>query len=308
LRMKTLFKNTCNLTSKTLLIAAALAVRLFLAPLPAAAADVLIIKDSDIKPFQEAIQGFKQSCGCTVREMNLSDLEAIEKAIKAKPDAIVSVGSRTFRKIKTIRNMPVIYMMVMPSETADALGENVSGVSMDIAPSAYLTIMTGLFPGAKRIGLLFDPENTGRFVREASAAAHEKGISLITKTVREPREAPALLDELRDKVDLLWMLPDAALMNSETIDHLLLFSFQNSVPVFTFSKKFTEMGACAALTISPEGMGKQAGEIARSLFQGAKGPLRAYASGPHLIVNTKVGAKLGVRINDELVQHAEKVE
>jgi len=306
--MDTLSQNTHLLTLKTLLMATAVAARLFLAPHSASATDVLLVKDADIKPYRDAIQAFKETCDCSVRELDLSDMGALEQAVKARPGAIVSVGAQAFRKIKQIRHVPLIYMMVMPSETADGLGENVSGVSMDIAPAKYLTTMTELFPGAKRIGLLFNSENTGRFVREASAAAREKGISLITKTVRDPRDAPALLDELRDKVDLLWMLPDAALMNSETIDHLLLFSFQNSVPVFTFSKKFTEMGACAALTITPDGMGKQAGEMVRSLSQGTKGPLRAYASPPHLIVNTKVSVKLGVRINDELVQHAEKVE
>ena len=306
--MNTLFRNVHCPNRQTLLIAAALVVHLFAEPHPALASDVLVVKDSNIKPYQEAIQGFKQSCGCSVRELDLSDLGALEQAVKSRPDAIVSVGAQAFRKVKLIKNVPLIYLMVMPTETSGVLGENVSGVSMDIAPAAYLTAMTALFPGAKKIGVLFDPEHTGRFVREAATAAQEKGLSLIIKPVRDPREAPALLDELRDKIDLLWMLPDATLVNSGTIDHLLLFSFQHSIPVFTFSKKFAEMGALAALTIDPDVMGRQAGEMTQSLLRGAKGPLRAYARNPHLIVNTKVGAKLGVRINDELLQNAGTVE
>jgi putative ABC transport system substrate-binding protein len=232
----------------------------------------------------------------------------LEQAVKSHPDAVLTVGTRAFRKIKRIRNVPQIYTMVMPSETADAMGENVSGISMDIAPATGLATMTGLFTGTKRIGVLFNPDHAGPFVQEASAAAREMGISLIMKTVRDPREVPGLLEELRNKVDILWMLPDATLVNAETIDCMLLFSFQHGIPVFSFSKKFVEMGAVAALTIGPRDMGRQAGEMARSLIQGAQGSLRAYAKSPHLIVNTKVGAKLGVRLNDELVRNAERVE
>jgi putative ABC transport system substrate-binding protein len=306
--MNTVSRNTFNLTLKTLFIAAPLVMRLFVAPLPALASDVLIIKDSDIQPYQEAIQGFQKTCSCSVREMDLSDLEAIEMAVKAKPDAVVALGTQALRRTKMIRNVPLIYAMVMPSESAEATGENVSGVSMDIAPAVYLAAMAGLFPDAKRIGVLFNPDQTGPFVREASVAAREKGISLVLKPVLEPREAPALLNELRGTIDVMWMLPDATIMNSEMINAMLLFSFQQSVPVFSFSKKYVEMGAVAALTIDPLSIGKQAGEMARGLLQDGKGPLRAYARNPRLIVNSKVGAKLGVRINGELIRNAEKVE
>ena len=306
--MNTVFQNRHHLTLKTLLIAAVLLVRLFASPLPALASDVLIIKDSDIKPYQDAIRGFRKTCNCSVREMDLSDLETIEMALKAKPDAVVALGTRALRRTRAIRNVPLIYAMVMPFETVDVTGENVSGVSMDIAPAAYLTAMAGLFPDAKRIGVIFNPDQTGLLVREASVVALEKGVSLVLKPVRNPHEAPALLDELRGKIEVLWMLPDATIVNSEMIDAMLLFSFQQNVPIFSFSKKYVEMGAVAALTIDPQNMGKQAGEMARSLLQDGKGPLRAYAGTPRLIINKKVSAKLGVRINGEHVKNAEAVE
>lgn len=306
--MNIIFRNTFNLALKTLLIATALLVRLFVAPLPALASDVLIVKDSDIKPYQDAIQGFQKTCSCSVREMDLSDLGALEEALKAKPDAVVVFGTQAFRRIKEVRNVPLIYAMVMPSETAEAIGKNVSGVSMDVDPAVYLAAMAGLFPDAKNIGVIFNPGQTGPLVREASVAARQQGISLVLKPVLEPHEAPAHLKELRGKIDVLWMLPDPTIMNTEMIDAMLLFSFQQSVPVFSFSKKYVEMGAVAALTIAPRNMGEQAGEMARSLLQDGKGPLREYARDPRLIVNSKVGAKLGVRINGKLFRNAEKIE
>jgi putative ABC transport system substrate-binding protein len=306
--MNTLFRNTYSVTLRTLVIAAALALCPFAAPRTALAADVLLVKDADIKPYSDVIQGFKKTCGCSVREINLDDPAAIEQAIKARPAAVVAIGTQTFRKIKAIRNVPIIYVMVMPSEAAEASGGNVSGISMDIDPEIYLDTMTRLFPHAARIGVLFDPEHTGPFVQEAIAAARARGVTLVVKKVRDPQQTPALLEELRGKVDVLWMLPDATLVNSDTINYFMLFSFQNNIPIFTFSEKIVAMGAVAALKIDPADMGAQAGEMAGTLMQGGKVAPRVYARTPHLIVNMKVGAKIGTRLNGEIVRNAEKVE
>jgi len=306
--MDIVFRNMPRITLKAILAVAALQLCLLGAPFPAFASDIIIIKDTDIKPYRDAIDGFKSSCGCPVREFDLSDAGEIDKAIKGRPDAIVAVGTQTFRKIKTITNIPLIYTMVMPSESADSPGNNVSGVSMDISPETYLESIVGLFPEAKRIGVLFDPEHTGLFVQESTASARAKGITLVRKPMRDPRQMPALLDELRNKVDVLWMLPDETLIHPDTVDYLLLFSFQNNMPLFSFSKKYVEQGAAAALRINPFDMGVQAGGLARALLQGGQGPLRVYARSPKLIVNRKVCVKMGVRFNDDIVRHAENVE
>ena len=295
---------------KALLLTAALLLYLFVSPALAPAKEVVVIKDIEIKPYRDAIEGFKSACGCVVRELELSDAGALEEAVEARPDAVVAVGTEAFRKVKTIKNIPVIYIMVMPSEAdASALSaDNVSGVSMDIAPETYLTAIAGLFPGAKRIGVLSDPAHTGLFVQEAAAVARGWGIGLVVKTIRDPRQVPVFLDELRDNVDVLWMLPDSTLVNPDTVNYLMLFSFQHDLPVFSFSKRYVSLGAVAALNINPYDMGAQAGEIARRVTHGGKGPIRSYAKHPRLIVNRKVAAKMGVEINNEVAGHAETIE
>ncbi len=295
-------------TLKMFLFTASLFLRLLFPFSSALASEVIVIKDSGIKPYRDAIEGFKSACNCSVTELDVADLDALEQAVSARPDAVVAVGTRAFRKTKAIKNLPVIYTMVMPSEAADRKGSNVSGVSMDIAPETYLAAMTGLFPAVKKIGVLFDPEHTGPFVQKAAAAATAKGVALVLKTMSDPRQAPALLEEMRGKIDILWMLPDATLVSYEATEYLMLFSFRNNIPIFSFSEKYVEQGAVAALKIDPGDMGTQAGEMAQTLFQGGKGPLHAFARTSRLVVNMKVGAKIGVRINGEFVRDAEKVE
>ncbi|HSB33378.1 MAG TPA: ABC transporter substrate binding protein [Nitrospirota bacterium] len=279
-----------------------------LLPCPASAKDVIIIKEAEIKPFRDAIEGFKSACGCRAEEIALSDKNLIRRIEKVRPGAVFAVGTQALEKAENIKDVPVIYTMVMPSEESVPPAGNISGVSMDLAPETWLKTMTALFPGVKRIGVLSDPEHTGPFVEKAAAAAQAQGITLVVKSIGDPRHAPKLLNELRNEVDLFWMLPDPTVVTSETLDYLMLFSFQNNVPVLSFSKKYVKDGAVAALAIDPYDMGAQAGEQYQVLSRGGKGPLRAYARTARLTVNRKVIEKMNVQTNGEILRNAEFVE
>jgi len=284
----------------------ALALLLLSVALPSSAKAfiVTIVTDTEVKPYQDAVQGFKSSCKCSVREVRLTEEGGTKTILDTDPDIILAVGTAAFRKVRAIRDLPIVHLMVIPSETV-ALSDNISGVSMDLAPDVYLDAMTGLFPRARKIGLLHDPRQTGQFVRDALEAANSRGIELVVKTVRSSREVSELLDALRDTVDLFWMLPDPLIANPETANSILLYSFQNNVPVITFSSKYVDMGAVAALQAGPFEMGAQAGELARALSEGKKAAPRAYANKYRLFVNKKVAAKMGVRLDPEFIMKAE---
>lgn len=306
--MNTSSRTPYRIPLQALIIALALLLCPCIAPSPALAADILLIKDSDIKPYLDVVQGFKKTCGCSTIELDIDDSAEIEQALKARPAAVVAIGSKALRKLKVLKTVPVIHVMVTPAESAEADGENMSGISMEIDPRTWLDTMTGLFPGITRIGVLYDPDNTGSFVQKAAAAARERGISLILKKTTDPRKAPALLDELRGKIDVLWMLPDATFANSTVLDSFLLFSFRYNVPLFSFSRYLVEQGATAALRIDPLDIGAQAGELASALGRGDKISQDAYSRKSRLIVNMRVRPKMGLVLNDELVRSAERVE
>jgi putative ABC transport system substrate-binding protein len=277
-------------------------------PLPADAFNVIVVKSADLRPYQDALRGFRDACNCDAQEVKLEGDDGEESILRKSPDAVVAVGTTVFKKVRAIEDVPVIYAMVMPSEAALSLRPNISGVSMDISPETYIYTMKELFPRAKKIGLLYDPQHTAAFVAEAEKAARAAGLDLVDKQVRDPREIPGLLDKMRGTIDVLWMVPDATIAAAEAVDYLLHFSFQNSVPIFSFSKKYVEMGAVAALDVDPYDMGAQAGEIVNRLSAGKTGAIRAWARASHLTVNPKVAAKMGLKIRDEITKRAGNVE
>jgi putative ABC transport system substrate-binding protein len=273
--------------------------------------EVIVVKSAAFKPYNDVLKGFRKACNCEVRELKLVEDEkqiTVEKISRLAPDAVLAIGTDAFKKVKPLKDIPVIYTMGMPSEADISLQKNISGVSMDISPETYIATMVEIFPKAKRIGLIYDPQQKGKFVKKALEAANQSGVELVPEIAQKPSDMPPLLDGMHGKIDILWMLPDPTVVNSESLNYMLLFSFKNKVPVFTFSRKYAEMGALAALNIDPFDMGVQAGELARMLSEGHKGSIRVYAKKAHLIINNKIAKKLGINIYKKILKRAEVIE
>ncbi len=292
------------------IVLATAALSFFAASFPHAAepCEIVVVKSAELKPYQDVLQGFRDFCNCEVRELRPRAGEGEETTLLRSADAVVAIGTTVFKKVRTIQDRPVIYVMVMPSEAALSLQPNISGVSMDISPETYISTMMEVFPKARRIGLLYDPQHTAVFVGEAAKAARAAGIELVEKQVRDPHKIPSLLDEMAGKIDIFWMMPDSTVVTAETVDYLLRFSFQHSVPIFSFSKKYVEMGAVAALDVDPYDMGVQAAEIANASLTGRKSAIRVYARTSHLTINKNVAAKMGLAIRDETTKKVKKGE
>lgn len=273
------------------------------------ACEVVAVKSSEIKPYNDALEGFKKACDCWVTEIMKDEEHGLLKTIsRISPDAVLAIGTDAFKKVKSLKDLPVIYAMVMPSEAHISLQKNISGVNMDISPETYIKTIVEIFPKVKQIGMVYDPRYTGLCVKEITELADTRGIKIVSRIARDPGEVPNLIEGMRNKIDIFWMLADSTVVTPETFNYMLLFSFRNNVPIFSFSRKYVEMGALAALNINPFDIGVQAGEIARMLSEGHKGPIRAYARKTTLTINMKIAKKLGININNEILRRAEVIE
>jgi len=165
---------------------------------------------------------------------------------------------------------------------------------MNVAPEAWLLAIKRLFPGTKRVGLLFDPRHSGSFVGEAARAAPAAGLVLKRAELGGADEVPKALNALRESVDVLWMLPDPVVASAPVVEYLVRFSIQHRIPIMTFSRKYLELGAVASLDMDPYDMGVQAAEMANRIARGADKPMNAYARKTRLSVNRNAAGKMGV--------------
>jgi putative tryptophan/tyrosine transport system substrate-binding protein len=294
-------------------ILAVLALLFHLAWCDAAPREVVVVQSSDIKPFRDAIEGFEETCGCVIRDILTLSPDSPDVASQARnlrPDGLLALGHEALARLQSIRSIPVFYTIVSSPPQYLHSAHNISGVNMLVEPERQTEALIEILPKAKRIGLIYDPANTGPFVDRLISALRSHSLNVIARKANSSAQAPRLLDDMKGKVDALMLLPDPTVTTPEMVNLMLTFSFRNSVPVIAFSEKYVRMGALAAITVSPRDLGAQTGEIAKAQFNSKKekGQVNSYARKNLLIINMTIARKLGIVIRDSVLRKSIRVE
>ena len=272
------------------------------APAEARARDVIVVQGLAVKPYDEALRGFRSVCAEEVTKLYLADLEGKDLTgliQEEKAKLILAIGPEALKRVKEVREVPVIYLMVVSPKQMSKGNRDITGVTMNAPAKKYLDLLSRISPRPKTVGIIYDPTKSRHLVKRAQQAAREQGLQLLTREVRKSKEVAAALHDLNGSVDLLWMLPDTTVVTPETVELFLLVSHERRVPVISFAAKYVEMGALAALVIDSYDQGQQAAEMARDILDGkpvAEVP-RAEARAVTLKINQHVARKLGLTIN-----------
>ena len=274
-----------------------------------ASGDILVVQSFPIKPYNDALNGFRSVCKARINKLvgpDLSEAEIMGKVRRNRPDLILAIGMDALNKLKTVKDVPIVYVMVLNPRELIRDGGNITGVSMNLAPERQFSMLREVLPHVRKIAIFFDPDKSGFYISRVHNAASLMGIDLVTKKVENSREAVAAVDTLKGKVDALWLLPDTTVVNPSTIDLLLLSSIANKIPVITFSEKYAEKGALLSLEVDAAESGKQAGEMAVKILGGAKvNSIKGEdARESILTVNLIVAKKLGISISANVIKHA----
>lgn len=271
------------------------------------ARDVLVIQGLRVKPHDEAVRGFRSACDADARRLYLADLEGtdiVRLVREEQPRLILAIGPEALKKVRPIKNVPIVYLMVVNPQTIVKGNRNSTGVAMNVPPEKFFDLLTRISPKPRVVGLIYDPAKTGHLVKRAQQAARARGIELAAREVGSSREVPEALNGMKGAIDALLMLPDTTVVAPETVELFILASQENKVPVIGFAGKYVEMGALASLDIDGFDQGRQAGEMAVKILNGtdvADLP-GTEARSATVKVNRGVAKKLGITLGS-LDQH-----
>jgi len=274
---------------------------------------IVAVKNIDIRPFDDAIKGFRTVCHTSFEPILLSkyDMADIHEKFKSnRPDLLLSIGTDSLSKIKGIRDTPIVYLMVLNPLSVLDHDTNITGVSINIPQEKQLSIFLKAIPQVRRIGLVYNPNQVGNFVKEAHIAAEKFGVTLISKQVDHSNEVPEKIIEMEKIIDAYWMMPDVSVLKPETIKFLLYFSFKNKIPILTFSEKYVKMGALISIGMDPFDIGIQAGELAEKILSGKdiRSIPQVEARKAIITMNMKIAGKFGISIKKSLFPHAIMIE
>lgn len=273
--------------------------------------EIVAVQSMRIRPYEEAIEGFRSVCNARMNRLVLRELQGrdvVDKINEIRPEMVLAIGRDALLRVKMVKEIPVVYLMVLnPRSALDC--DNITGVCMDISQKEQLTSVCRVLPHVKNIGLLYDPVRTGHFAERAQHAATEIGIKLIANRIDRPMDVPLTVNGMKGKIDLFWMLPDLTVITPETVEFLLLFSLENEIPVLAFSEKYVELGALMSIGIDAFDIGRQAGEMAQEILSGrdVKRVQPVDARKSVISINMKIAEKLGIVINKKMIKNVKIV-
>jgi len=294
-------------------IFAVLAIAFQISVCGAAPREIVVVQSAEIKPFSEAIEGFEEVCGCSIREIITlapDNPDVVSRIRSLRPDGVLAVGMESLLRLQSVKAIPVFYTMGSSLPRSFQNAHNVSGVNMLVSPDQYGEDVLQILPGLKRVGFIYNPANTGQYAERLIRVFRSHSVNVIARQARNPGDAPRLLEDMKGKVDALLLLPDATVTTPEVLNVMLMHSFRNSVPIIAFSEKYVRMGALAAITVSPRDLGIQAGEIARARLADNAGHKHAYSYSKKraLVINMKIAGKLNIAIRDSVLRKSITVE
>lgn len=269
--------------------------------LPASAAELLIVQSRHLPVYDQAVRLLQNNCADTNETLVMSDYAEFDLGRivrEEQPRAVVAVGEQALKQARKLRRTPVVYLLAL-DVNENALGSNIAGISMHVAPEQYLKLFAKLH--RQRVGVVYDRQKSGDYLQRARQAAAATDTDLISVAVRSPREVPAALLKLKDAaVDGLWLIPDSTAVTSEVVDSYFLTAQQQKLPVVSFSRGYLNKGALAAIEASVPAIVAQSCAKIRQLRSNAADTEMTTSdiSQGRLYVNDQVADRLQLKLSE----------
>jgi putative tryptophan/tyrosine transport system substrate-binding protein len=208
--------------------------------------------------------------------------------------SLSSAGTQVAKKIGM--NTPVIATVINHPASLNIseaqVGNNVklSGTSYYIDVKEQLKLYRELFPGARKIGMIYDSKNPAGylaeepFLRKACATA---GLDFASVGVDSANDLPQATQHLLEAGTNMIVIPTNNLIY-DNLSPVVEVTNRNQVPVVSMSKQGVENGALAALYADIYDLGRQAAELAARILREDLDPREAgfqYARHPDIIIN-----------------------
>ena len=154
---------------------------------------VVVVKSREAEPYDIALKNLRRTLrdkGVDAQieeyllpEDNQGKDERLAELKKKNPQLFVTLGSAATERVsKAVKDSPVLFCMVLnPAASGfirsmNASGNNLTGASLDIPPQVQFEALRSIVPNLKRIGVIYNPQETEKVVQQARKVAKEMGL------------------------------------------------------------------------------------------------------------------------------------
>jgi putative ABC transport system substrate-binding protein len=285
----------------------------------AQAGTVAVLLSADVDAYRDAIRGFKETTTHQiVAEYDMAgnfsrgDQMLGEIRTRVKPDIILVVGIWALQAaIRQKVDIPIVFAMVLnPDSVIGTTANKITGASMNVPVDEQIQLLQQLDPKVRRIGVVFNPKDTGYLVEMAKRDTMQKGLQLVAREVASSKDAPQAINSLGDAIDAFWVLPDDTVLDTKVLQYALLNLSRKKIPLVGLSERQAQMGALVSISYaSGEDIGRQAGELANRILGGSPNLKIPYtvARNVKIVINLIAAKKLGIDIPDSVLARADSI-
>ncbi len=264
----------------------------------ALAGELLIVQSGRDRAAGEIRKSVTRAVAADTELLLLSDYAEVDLpriVREEQPDLVLTIGEAAFKAARKIRGVPLVAVMALSLGSGRSIPANVTGIDIRIDPIRYMTLFSAL--GLKRIGVAYDPAQSGAYLAKAQHAAALTGIELALRPAKSPREALKSLGSLKGSAsDGIWLVPDPTTVTALTLEANFSLTLEEKKPIISYAGEHIRKGA--AVTLNPDWarMGSQTSDMVRKILNGAA-PREIPPQFPHYVTlgsNENVLKHLGI--------------
>jgi putative ABC transport system substrate-binding protein len=282
----------------------------------ARAADVVVLKSTDVPAWRPSIEALRRVAGGhTVTEYDLRNDRAaadnVLASLRGRQVVLVAFGNLAAQAARAgLPDAPLVFCMVQdPAKIGLVAGPGVTGVTAGVPVKNQIAAFRGVNPRGVRIGVVFNPANSGAQVEEADRAAGLLRIALVQRPVPAVSDIPQALRTLLagDTVDAVWIPADPLLLSDEIRRYIIGESTKAGKPVYAFSASLVAEGALVSNGPDYASIGQQAGDLVNRLAAGERTRIDLQVPRAELVINGRIAGKLKIAVPAETLKAASKV-
>ncbi len=287
---------------------------------------VVVVESRRLSAYDQALNGFREAMNKRgfepefIRFVVGNDVSSTQeldaKLDEAGAQIILALGTDAARMVKDCHSeIPSVFSMVSEPGQSGLLnsggngGTPMTGVCLDVPVEDQFVSLLDVVPRARKIGVIYNPQESQFLVDEARNAANRMGLGLVTYPISSEAEVPEGLNSLRPKIDALWLVSDRTLLATQSLQFVFLYAFQTNLPLMGLSEHFVKMGALFAVGPDYEDVGMQSGEFAAQILRG-QNPDEMPVASPRkvlLSLNLRTAEIIGLSIPEGVIRKAASV-
>jgi putative ABC transport system substrate-binding protein len=237
--------------------------------------------------------------------------------VNAKVDLIFSISTpatQAAKKATAGNNIPVVFGILTDPVGAGVVaslaqpGGNVTGVTFGPQESRRLEWLTKIDPAAKRVYIIYNPDDSSAKLafKTANATAATLGLEIVPQEARNSDEIAAALANLPDDIDAIYLLPDS--QTEAKLADILAVASTRHLPVSVANIDRVKDGPLYSYAMKLGPTGQQAARLADQILKGTKpADLPVETTEFFLAINLKTAQAIGLTIPDDILSQADTI-